>query len=124
MSWRRSPLPRDWRRRRLRVLERDGYRCQIRGPKCAGKAAEVDHIDRDDDHRLVNLRSGCGPCHHSRTGRQAQAAQTAHYRPRITHPGLLAEAPDSYGVANGSQVSVAYPPEGVTPQVRATRRRS
>jgi hypothetical protein len=117
MSWRRSPLPRDWKRRRLRVLERDRYRCRIRGPKCVGRATDVDHIGRDDDHRLVNLRSACGPCHDARTARQAQAAGVAHYRPRVAHPGLLAEAPDPYGVSNGLQVSWGPPGEGVTPQV-------
>lgn len=92
MSWRLSPLPRGWRRIRLRVLVRDRWRCQLRGPKCADRATEVDHIDDRDDHHERNLRAVCATCHASRTGRQAQAAGVAQYRPREPHPGILPEA--------------------------------
>jgi hypothetical protein len=33
-----------WPALRLRVLARDGYRCQVRGPRCQGEATMVDHI--------------------------------------------------------------------------------
>lgn len=50
---------------RAAVLERDGYRCQIRGPKCKGRASTVDHVvpiveGGSDD--AGNLRAACGPC--------------------------------------------------------------
>lgn len=124
MSWRLSPLPRDWKRRRLRVLIRDRWRCRIRGPKCTGRASEVDHIDRRDDHRYRNLRAACSTCHGSRTGLQAQAAGVARFRPREPHPGVLPAPPDPYVVANASQVSHPSTGRGVTPQVRAVGARS
>lgn len=27
------------------VLRRDGYRCQVRGPRCTGRATQVHHLD-------------------------------------------------------------------------------
>jgi hypothetical protein len=57
---------RQWRAVRLRVLERDGYRCQIRGPRCTGGADVVDHVV---DARVTgpvfdpeNLRAACRSC--------------------------------------------------------------
>ncbi len=64
-------------KQRLRLLERDNWQCQIRGPDCTGAAEELDHIeakkmggrhgpwkkwiDRDE-----NLRWVCRACHHHR----------------------------------------------------------
>lgn len=33
-----------WRRLRLRVLDRDGWECRLRFPGCAGRANSADHI--------------------------------------------------------------------------------
>jgi len=62
-----------WKRVRLRVLERDGWTCQVRGPKCKVTADEVDHIvpvskggSWYDDH---NLRAACKPCNVGRARR-------------------------------------------------------
>lgn len=88
MSWRRTPLPPDWPARRRRVLDRDQHQCQLRGPRCAGEATDVDHIGDRDDHSDANLRSACGPCHDSRTGQQARAVQGFRRRPPAKHPGL------------------------------------
>lgn len=60
-----------WRRVRQFVLERDGYRCQINGPKCTKVATEADHIVEvelggswfDPD----NLRAACRPCNAGRS---------------------------------------------------------
>lgn len=58
-----SAKGRPWQRTRRRILERDGYRCQVPDPHhCTIVATEVDHIvpkaqggpDRDD-----NLRAAC-----------------------------------------------------------------
>lgn len=88
--WRTAPLPSDWASyRRPTVLERDGYRCQIQGPRCLGRATEVDHMGAADDHRLEMLQSVCKPCHASKTGRQARARQPNRARPRDPHPGLI-----------------------------------
>jgi 5-methylcytosine-specific restriction protein A len=55
-----------WKRTRLEVLARDGYRCQIRGPKCNGYATEVDHVVARADGGATwnpsNLRAACRPC--------------------------------------------------------------
>lgn len=64
-------------KRRLRVLRRDNYECQIRGPECEGVANEVDHIHpkawggTEDES---NLRAACWPCNR-RKGARATTAQ-------------------------------------------------
>lgn len=95
MAWqnsdRRAGLPRDWNRRRQRVLDRDDHRCRIRGPKCIGKATDVDHIIRGDNHDEVNLQAACRPCHNAKTSRESNEVQTrmrkAAKRPPPRHPG-------------------------------------
>ena len=66
-SWRYDGY---WRKVRRRVLERDGYLCQIKGPKCTVKATQADHVIPvlaggalyDEE----NLRAACGHCNRSR----------------------------------------------------------
>ena len=61
------PLPPHWRRLRLRIFERDGYRCQLCGKH---GHLECDHIvAREDggDDRPDNLRTLCRSCHIERT---------------------------------------------------------
>ena len=69
-----------WKRTRLAVLARDGYRCQIQGDRCEGTApmrgGHVDHIispvDGGEFFARGNLRAACPPCNQSRgkgTGR-------------------------------------------------------
>jgi 5-methylcytosine-specific restriction protein A len=91
VSWRSVALPKDWAKRRLTVLERDGYLCRIRGPECVLYATEVDHAQGRDDHRLMALRAVCRVCHRTKTEGEAAAARKAKYdrrRPATTHPGL------------------------------------
>lgn len=63
-----------WRRVRKAVLERDGYRCRIHGPKCTEQATEVDHIVPHDAggarYDPDNLRAACGTCNKGRAARQ------------------------------------------------------
>lgn len=71
-SW--SEIPQSIRDRvRKAVFERDGFECQIRGPKCTGGADDLDHIIP-----LVmggpildpgNLRASCKPCNRGRRQR-------------------------------------------------------
>lgn len=60
-----------WRKIRLAVLERDGYRCRIQGPGCRGRATAVDHIvpwrAGGALFDLENLRAACVPCNSGRT---------------------------------------------------------
>lgn len=64
--------PRRWRRVRLRVLDRDGWRCRTCG-KAGG--LEVDHIKPvhhgGDPWALANLQALCAwPCHGEKTRRE------------------------------------------------------
>lgn len=67
-----------WRRLRLEILERDGWRCQIRGPRCTGRAEEVDHIHtlKDGGPRFEpsNLRAACAKCNRGRRDRKIRIA--------------------------------------------------
>lgn len=63
---------RAWRERRLRILERDHYLCQLCGTP-TGKSGHVDHIvskrkgGTDDDS---NLQTTCHRCHSRKTVRE------------------------------------------------------
>lgn len=67
-----------WVRTRLRVLERDGYICQVRLPGCRVKASAVDHIrelaDGGDPYDMANLQAACVSCN-SRKGHMARHAR-------------------------------------------------
>ena len=82
-STHRSELPRDWAKRRLRILHRDGHRCQwpVGGDSliCGAKATEVDAItptslggSHTDDR---NLRALCTHHHRIKSGREGRAAR-------------------------------------------------
>jgi len=79
-----------WRRLRLVILERDGWRCRIGLPKCTGRAVEVDHIvarvDGGDPWAASNLRASCEYCNRSRGGtagaKKVNAAR-AGYPPKL-----------------------------------------
>jgi 5-methylcytosine-specific restriction protein A len=93
MSWatstRRSRLPSNWDTIRAYVLHRDDWRCQIRGPRCAGRASDVDHIERGDNHAVKNLQAACRPCHASKSSREGRAAKASPKRAPETHPGII-----------------------------------
>jgi hypothetical protein len=59
------------------VLQRDNYRCQIRGRRCLGSANEVDHIvpivAGGAMYDPANLRAACKPCNSGRVS--AERAQ-------------------------------------------------
>lgn len=61
-----------WQRTRLDVLNRDGWQCQIRGPRCTGRANTVDHINPVATHgHTLNpalLRAACVACNCSLGG--------------------------------------------------------
>jgi hypothetical protein len=61
-----------WRRIRLRVLQRDGYLCQVRLPGCTITADEADHITPTSQggawFDLQNLRGSCKHCNLARKG--------------------------------------------------------
>jgi 5-methylcytosine-specific restriction endonuclease McrA len=55
-----------WKAVRRAVLARDGHQCQIRGPKCKGRATHVDHIVSISQGGALldpaNLRAACASC--------------------------------------------------------------
>lgn len=74
-----------WRRQRARILARDEYRCRIQGPKCLGKATEVDHLvpwvpgETVADHAL---QAACKPCN-------SAAGSPEKRNPPVPTPGWL-----------------------------------
>jgi 5-methylcytosine-specific restriction protein A len=99
MPWttsnRRAELPRDWARRRVRILTRDGYRCQALdslGAKCGEYANQVDHIERGSNHAERNLQALC-QWHHARKssaeGHAAQRPKLKRAREPEPHPGMI-----------------------------------
>jgi 5-methylcytosine-specific restriction protein A len=55
-----------WKQMRVRVLERDGYRCQLRYPGCKGAADTADHtLELWEGGAALdesNLVAACRPC--------------------------------------------------------------
>lgn len=66
-----------WRALRSGILARDGYRCQIRGPKCKHRATHVDHIisvsDGGEPFDPNNLRAACASCNISKRNTEVAA---------------------------------------------------
>jgi 5-methylcytosine-specific restriction protein A len=96
MAWdtdRKSRLPADWRRRRIRVLRRDGYSCQAieHGKRCGAPANQVDHVIAGDDHSLDNLQSLCASHHAKKSSQEGVAARAKYPNKRApeSHPGLI-----------------------------------
>ncbi|MFJ5923866.1 HNH endonuclease [Kitasatospora sp. NPDC092948] len=93
MAWststRRGRLPADWPAIRQRILRRDRHTCY----RCGGRAREVDHIRRGDDHSDTNLAAICTPCHRAKSSSEGGSATRRAYRPTRRrpperHPGL------------------------------------
>lgn len=98
MAWKnggptRTTTP-EHKARRTRVLRRDRFRCQIRGPKCLGRATICDHIlalalgGTDTDE---NCQAVCSACHKEKTQQEA-AEGRRRWRSRLRrtetrHPG-------------------------------------
>jgi 5-methylcytosine-specific restriction protein A len=101
-STRRDGLPRWWPVTVRRILARDPkckcpgcIKCNTMGERgrCMMSSAEVDHIERGDDHRDVNLRGMCRPCHGHKSSREGLEAREAKKKPTgffdEPHPGRL-----------------------------------
>lgn len=94
-STRRDDLPADWSARRMRVLRRDGYRCQARdstGRQCGDPANQADHIVPGPNHDEDNLQALCR-WHHARKssaeGVAARKPRPTREAPREAHPGAV-----------------------------------
>lgn len=97
-SGRKAELPKDWARRRSKVLRRDGWQCKARltdGGRCPEKATDVDHIRRGNNHHEKNLQSLCGWHHAKKSAAEGAAARIEDFKrrakishlPREDHPG-------------------------------------
>ncbi|WP_193636274.1 HNH endonuclease [Brachybacterium subflavum] len=96
MNWTEHPTNRRttraqqtaWRRQ---ILTRDPQ-CQIRGPRCEGRAVEADHIipvtEGGDELDLRNGQGACHPCHNDKTQAEARRGQARWKRKTERHPGL------------------------------------
>jgi len=77
-----------WPAIRLEVLDRDGWRCQIRGPKCKGRATDADHRipwrEYGDPYDKTNLRAACKPCNSGRTQARLAAQARLNRQPATT----------------------------------------
>lgn len=70
-STRRTTLPTDWRRRRLRALRRDHWQCRT----CGQPATDVDHVTPGGGDDLMNLQALCRRCHQAKTLGEARIAR-------------------------------------------------
>jgi 5-methylcytosine-specific restriction enzyme A len=65
-----------WREVRLLVLRRDGFVCQIRGPRCVVEASDCDHVVPWQAggawYDPENLRAACEPCNRGRVRRPVE----------------------------------------------------
>lgn len=62
-TWQKGST-RAWRRKRLLVLERDGYRCQLKLEGCTGRATHVHHtVGREvSGDNIAHLVASCAAC--------------------------------------------------------------
>ena len=56
-----------WQKTRRAILQRDGYVCQIRGPRCTGRATSVHHVAPSSQRPDLfwdsgNLTAACQTC--------------------------------------------------------------
>lgn len=62
-----------WKKLRLRVLDRDGWRCTSCGVEVEGKNAHVDHIipfvSVEESNHMHNLISLCASCNSTKQDR-------------------------------------------------------
>lgn len=71
MSWRTKPLPKDWRKRRRRILDRDPV-CRV----CRARpSTQVDHVQPSGSDEDWNLRGICNECHKAKTALEGVTAQ-------------------------------------------------
>lgn len=85
------PYDHTWQAVRLQILQRDHHVCQVRGPKCNGKATQVDHIIplSEGGSRLDhdNLRASCLPCNAGRgNARLIELARALEHQPSTGNP--------------------------------------
>lgn len=70
------------------VQERDGHRCQIKGPKCLGGSSCADHIIPPGEGGAAfdpaNARAACQPCNQGRVQARLAAMARLNRQPAST----------------------------------------
>lgn len=69
MTWNGAGSTRAWRRFRVRILDRDGWTCQLQyADMCLGRANQVHHTQpwegRPEDADPATCIAACFPCNH------------------------------------------------------------
>lgn len=77
-----------WRERRVRVLERDGYRCRLKLPGCMHRATEV-HLDPafKGDHTVATDEDCTAACQSCNVYERNHRQETGEKRTRNVHSG-------------------------------------
>jgi len=78
---------------RKQIMDRDKWRCQIKGPACLGKATQADHRLAHAEGGTDDLSNGqavCKPCHDVKTQQERVRGAEKHSRKRkgMQHPGF------------------------------------
>ena len=78
---------------RKQIMDRDEWRCQIRGEGCLGEATQADHIKNwaeggTDD--AANGQAACAECHKHKTAEERKRGmqKRSRYRQPMSHPGM------------------------------------
>jgi 5-methylcytosine-specific restriction protein A len=85
-----------WKQLRAKVMQRDEWTCQLRGPHCAVIATDVDHVVNvasGGSHDMSNLVAACTPCHRDKSQREAQAGRNRGKRRPLVHPSDVLSQP-------------------------------
>lgn len=77
-----------WHETRIKVLERDGYKCVRCGIAVAISTAHIDHIQSGKlgSNHMSNLRSLCRRCHVLRADKRHDGMRAAALRDEIIPP--------------------------------------
>jgi 5-methylcytosine-specific restriction protein A len=66
-----------WQSLRRAVLARDNHECQLKGPRCTGRATQVDHVipiaDGGSWWSMGNLVASCARCNFGKAARRTNA---------------------------------------------------
>lgn len=78
---------------RKQIMDRDKWRCQIKGPDCLGKGTQADHRIAHAEGGTDDASNGqavCGPCHEAKTKEERMRGRARHSRKRqgMQHPGM------------------------------------
>ena len=91
VSWRSTPLPRDWKRTVARIKQRDPYCVECLAIGRYTLTTDIHHVGDPADHSDANLVGLCAWHHGRHTSAKANASRVrvTQRREQEKHPGLL-----------------------------------